>query len=172
MVSFTLQFDRKVFDEFSKQIAAAPTTMNIYAATTIRKEVENYVVRNLVNVVIPKPSYPLTWRSPKQRRYVMAKLRKEGNLPYRRKGDFQKRWKVTAIRDRSGSLVSVSNDSDITEFIAGSSADRQPMFPHWYHYEDILLKAEDLATDMAINGWFDIVEFGEVQPGSLRIRQR
>ena len=170
MVTFTVQYDKKVFEEFAAQVAAAPTTMNIYAATVIRQQVEAYVVRNLVTVNVPKPRYPLTWASQKQRRFVMAKLRKQGNLPYRRTGAFQKAWKVTAIRDRSSSLIAVSNDSGITEFLAGSSSVRQPMFPQWYHYEDVLLKAEDLATDLATNAWFDIVEYGSVQAGSLRGR--
>lgn len=169
MVSFTVQYDKKVFEEFAAQVAAAPTTMNIYAATTIRKQVDAYVTRKLINVSIPKPSYPLVWRSPRQRRFVMAKLRREGNLPYRRSGEFQKAWKVVAVRERGTSLITVSNDSGITEYLAGSSADRQPMFPHWYHYEDVLLEAEEIATDMAINGWFDIVQYGEVQAGSLRV---
>jgi hypothetical protein len=172
MVNFAVQYDKKVLDEFSKQVAAAPTTMNIYSTTVIRKEIENYVVRNLVTINVPKPRYPLAWRSPKQRRAVMAKLRKEGNLPSQRTGDLQRRWKVTAIRNRSDSLIAVSNDSEILEYVMGSSADRQPMFPQWPHYEDVLLKAEVLATDLAINAWFDIVEYGEVQSGSLRVSGR
>ncbi len=168
MVSYTLTYDKNVFAELTKAIADAPTTMNIYATTIIRKEVENYVVRNLVNVPIAKPTYPLVWKSAKQRRYVMAKLRREGNLPYRRTGAFQKAWKTQAVKDGSGSLLSVSNDSGITEYVAGSSSDRQPMFPQWYHYETVLLKAEDLATDLATNAWYDILSFGGVQAGSTR----
>jgi hypothetical protein len=171
MVSFTLEYDKKVFEELVAQVSAAPTTMNIYTTTVIRKEVDAFVIRKLVTANVPKPSYPLVWKSQKQRRFVMAKLRKEGNLPYRRTRKFQEGWKTNAIRDRSASILTVSNDSNITEFVAGSSADRQPMFPHWYHYEDVMLEAEELATDMAINAWFDIGEFGEVQPGSLRRRR-
>jgi hypothetical protein len=170
MVQFTVSYDKKVFEDLAKQVAAAPTTMNIYATRTIRMEVEKYVVRNLVNVTIPPPTIPLKWRSERQRKYVMAKLRKEGNLPYKRTGALQKAWKVSAAKEGGGSVIAVSNDSDIAEYVMGSSSDRQPMFPHWYHYEDILLKADDLATDMAINAWYDIVEFGDVQTGSLRIR--
>jgi hypothetical protein len=168
MVSYTLSYDKEVFSELAREIAAAPTTMNIYVTRTIQKEVENYVVRNLVNVSIPKPSYPLVWKSQKQRRYVMAKLRKEGNLPYRRTGAFQKAWKTAAVKDGAGSTLTVSNDSGITEYVAGSGPDRQPMFPQWYHYEDTLLKAEDLATDLATNAWYDILSFGSVQTGSTR----
>lgn len=167
---FTVSFDDTVFKELSQQIAAAPNTMNIYATRTIRKEVEAYVVRNLVTVSIRRPSYPLVWRSPKQRRAVMAKLRKKGNLPYQRSGELQKRWKVTSTSGRDSSIIAVDNDSEILEYVWGSTADRQPMFPQWGAYEDVLLKAEVLATDLATNAWFDIVEYGSVQSSSLSPR--
>jgi len=170
MVNFVVKYDPKVFNDFAKQVAAAPTTMNIYAATATRKQVEDYVVRELVNRPISKPTYPLKWKSEKQRKYVMAKLRKAGNLPYNRTGELQKGWKVTAVRDKSSSLIAVNHDSNIIEYVAGSSKDRQPMFPQWYHYEDTLLKAGDIASDLAVNAWFDIVEYGQVQSGSLRIK--
>jgi len=160
MVSFTVTYDKDVFEELQKEIAAAPTTMNIYVTRTIRKTVDDYVVRNLVNITIPKPSYPLQWRSPKQRRYVMWKLRKDDNLPFKRTGAFQKAWKTTSVNDRTSSILTVSNDSGITEYVAGSSADRQPMFPQWYHYEDVLLKAEEMATNLAIDAWYGILDQG------------
>lgn len=34
-------------------------------------------------------TYPVQWDSPKQLRYVIAKLRRENNLPYRRRGAYQ-----------------------------------------------------------------------------------
>lgn len=39
-------------------------------------------------------TYPIDWDSPKQRRFVMAKLRRENNLPYRRTGRYEASWKV------------------------------------------------------------------------------
>ncbi len=160
MVSFTVTYDKDVFDELQKEIAAAPTTMNIYVTRTIRKTVDDYIVRSLVNVTIPKPSYPLQWKSEKQRRFVMAKLRKAGNIPYKRTGAFQKGWKTTSVNDKTSSILTVSNDSGITEYVSGSSADRQPMFPQWYHYEDVLLKAEEMATNLAIDAWYGILDQG------------
>lgn len=38
------------------------------------------------------PKYPLRWKSQKQRKYVMAKLRKANNIPYRRTGRFENAW--------------------------------------------------------------------------------
>jgi len=42
-------------------------------------------------------TYPIQWDSDKQRRFVMAKLSEEGNLPYQRTGAYQRGWKVTSL---------------------------------------------------------------------------
>jgi hypothetical protein len=39
-------------------------------------------------------TYPVQWDSERQRRYVMAKLRKENNVPYRRTGLYAAGWKT------------------------------------------------------------------------------
>ena len=39
-----------------------------------------------------KPNYPLRWKSDKQRKYVMARLRKEDNLPYQRTNKLVEMW--------------------------------------------------------------------------------
>ena len=38
--------------------------------------------------------YPVQWDSEKQRRYVIAKLREEGNLPYTRTDAYRNGWKI------------------------------------------------------------------------------
>jgi len=42
-------------------------------------------------------TYPIQWDSEKQRRFVMAKLTKDNDLPYTRKGDYIQGWKKTPI---------------------------------------------------------------------------
>lgn len=39
-------------------------------------------------------TYPVQWDSEKQRRYVIAKLREEGNLPYSRTDAYRNGWKL------------------------------------------------------------------------------
>lgn len=50
-------------------------------------------------------TYPVQWDSDKQRRYVMAKLRSEGNLPYRRTDGYINGWRM----ERMPEGVSLSN---------------------------------------------------------------
>lgn len=42
-------------------------------------------------------TYPVQWDSEKQRRFVIAKLAAEGNLPYRRQNDYISRWKIAPM---------------------------------------------------------------------------
>lgn len=41
--------------------------------------------------------YPINWDSPKQKRFVLWKLSKEGNLPYRRSSKYRLGWKEKSI---------------------------------------------------------------------------
>ena len=42
-------------------------------------------------------TYPIQWDSERQRRYVISKLRAEGNLPYKRTGKYQRGWRITRL---------------------------------------------------------------------------
>lgn len=44
-------------------------------------------------------TYPVQWDSEKQRRYVIAKLREEGNLPYTRTDAYRNGWKLAKTPD-------------------------------------------------------------------------
>lgn len=43
-------------------------------------------------------SYPIDWDSPKQQRFVMWKLRKRGEIPYRRKDRYRLGWEMERVR--------------------------------------------------------------------------
>lgn len=82
-----------------------------------------------------KPTYPLKWRSQKQRRYVMAKLRREGNLPYQRSHNLARGWKVEVIYNPRSNVeitdIVIYNAVPYAKFVVGSPEYKQPMFPHW-----------------------------------------
>src|ERR1051326_8788812 len=48
--------------------------------------------------------YPIQWTSDKQRKFVMAKLREDNNLPYQRTGNLAKAWQVS----KQGSGLSIN----------------------------------------------------------------
>ena len=100
-----------------------------------------------------RPRYPLKWRSKKQLRFVMAKLRRERNIPYQRTGKLKRGWNVTTEKTPDGLIVSVENSTPYARFVTGalpvtSRSIRQPMFPHWYDAE--LIVSESLVSGEAL----------------------
>lgn len=118
------------------------------------------VVR-LRRTLVPRPNnqsdYPLTWRSERQRRYVMAKLRRENNLPYRRTGRMVGGWSARVRFTPRGGQLEVVNPSAVLDFVAGTGPARQPMFPRWYNYNEVLARAanEELAPLVA-RAWSEV----------------
>lgn len=62
-------------------------------------------------------TYPIRWDSLKQKIYVIAKLRRERNLPYKRTGAYEQAWKSEAI---TGGFM-VSNIGHKAVFMAGTA---------------------------------------------------
>ncbi len=56
-------------------------------------------VRTRMSENAPKPSYPIEWDSPKQKKKVLAMLRAEGNLPYKRRDKIRRGWELDQVTD-------------------------------------------------------------------------
>ena len=71
-------------------------------------------------IAIGDVTYPLDWQSDKQRRYVMAKLRRENNLPYRRTGEHTRAWEFVYKADANGAgVLTLRNRKKASRFIFG-----------------------------------------------------
>ncbi len=83
--------------------------------------------------VEPPPAgnfYPLRWRSAKERRFVIAELRREGNLPYQRTHELIRGWRVVIEDfDRGSGALSAYNTSYKAISVYGDyDTPRHPMF--------------------------------------------
>jgi hypothetical protein len=87
----------------------------------------------------------------------MAMLRKNDNLPYRRTGELSASWFVK-VTGGINPVIEVGNSSPYIDFVAGGPPERQPMFPRWYSYPDILLEEEQTITDAVIDLWGQILD--------------
>lgn len=71
-----------------------------------------------------KPTYPINWDSDNQRRFVMAKLRLEGNLPYVRSDAYVNGWTIETTDNGNGSTL--RNPTPGALYISGGAkGDRQ-----------------------------------------------
>lgn len=123
------------------------------------REVRPFVSQRIDKTLRRDPGpvrYPIQWTSDKQRRYVMAKLRKEGNLPYKRTWRYVKGWRVRANYKHGLTSIAVYHEDEVADFIGGR---RQQQ----YHHNTGWANAADTLQDLA----FDVEDF--VQAGLARV---
>jgi hypothetical protein len=100
--------------------------------------------------------YPILWTSERQRRYVMAKLRRENNLPYKRTGKLLRDWRIDILRIENGIGFSVNNQNPAAKYVIG---DRQQQFhlnTGWYQVDDKVIELSEYATNQLIDAWYSI----------------
>ncbi|MGB1285113.1 MAG: hypothetical protein ACPG7F_01155 [Aggregatilineales bacterium] len=169
MTNFAFQIDvpPALFADVLEAIDRAPKTMNTFIEQSLKPDMARRVLPQL-QVDPPRPRYPLRWKSPKQRRYVMMILRKRAtnkdDIRYRRTGRLIAGWDVETETDNQGGLIAVTHPWDGVEYVVGGGSRRQPMFPHWYNLDDILLEEQARAEDALTDTWFTILD---AKPGTF-----
>lgn len=103
-----------------------------------------------------KPKYPIRWTSARQRRAVMAKLRKAGNLPYQRTHELSRGWRVEYTETADGGILTARNDSQIASFVEWTDQQGFHKDTGWLYAPDILDKWSEIATDRLIDTWWVI----------------
>lgn len=117
-----------------QQVAALlPLDVERYA----KRELRPFVSQRIDKTLRREPPTPfqqsggqlpyIRWTSERQRRYVMAKLRREGNIPYQRSHQYAGGWHVTG--DYANGLTSIDvwhdpypgdDGEDVVQFVGGS----------------------------------------------------
>ena len=72
-------------------------------------------IKSRMSANAPKVRYPIDWDTQKQKRFVLAKLSQEGNLPYRRRGKTQRAWMLTALPEG----YRLANEEEAAFFVFG-----------------------------------------------------
>jgi len=67
-----------------------------------------------------KVKYPIEWTSEKQRRFVMAKLRAENNLPYQRTGRKPYGWQMNVEASGGTVTIVIRNIWNAARFVFGA----------------------------------------------------
>jgi hypothetical protein len=78
-------------------------------------------IKTRLSQTAPKPTTPINWDSEKQRKFVLAKLRKEHNLPYKRTGKTQRGWVLSALEDG----YRLANEESAAFFVFGDMFKRK-----------------------------------------------
>lgn len=70
----------------------------------------------------PRVAYPIQWTSEKQRKKVMATLREENNLPYRRTGALEAANRYYAVQTPDGATLILENTSPYSKYVYGGAS--------------------------------------------------
>jgi hypothetical protein len=101
------------------------------------------------------PRYPIRWKSAKQRRYVMAKLRREGNLPYKRTGDLLRAYDVQVVQQSpTNAIFEVINTDPKARFVVGDDAQPMHLDSGWVQIADVVSNADLELQDILIDAYF------------------
>ncbi len=153
---YKVTLDDDVIEAIDKALRKAPKKMRV-ALSTAKKNTERLLNATLKSPQ-PPPRYPLKWKSERQRRAFFATRGFGHGIPYNRTNRLINAWRVQIVSDDEGGLLEVVNDTPYLDYVASGSSVRQPMFPQWYNYDDVLLKAEKNAQDTIIEAWYNILE--------------
>lgn len=101
------------------------------------------------------PRYPLVWTSERQRRYVLAKLRRENNLPYRRTGRLAAGYKVIVVYTPATiTMIEVRHDSPVPHvYVKGLKQQKMHTYTGWDRDSETIefyseLMADEVETDL------------------------
>jgi hypothetical protein len=140
----SLDGDRKWVTEYSKSVEEA--TQAAY-----RKHKQGLI--DEISAYPRKRSGPVRWKSNAQRIAVMAKLRAEGNLPYRRSGQFGRNWSFDLKRMNDEMLMTLVNKSYFAAFVVGEFTRTPSILQQPFHQDTGWLIAEKLRRK-----WFERIK--------------
>jgi hypothetical protein len=155
MISATVQLDLDVLNAVSEDARAAPARMRREMGLVARGATAQVIIVELSREP-GKPIYPLLWTSQRQRKFVMAKLRREGNIPYTRTHHQSQGWRVVlgSLTGEFGGVILVENDAPGSQFVQGEW--QQRYLNQWPLARLVIRAHEEELQDEAIAAWYRV----------------
>jgi hypothetical protein len=150
-----------VIEAMNSQLEASPMLMQRSYRRAMVRVGQNALSE--LSVEPGTPHYPLLWKSARQRRFVMALLREQGNLPYQRTHMLSESWRYLIDDLESGGEFSVFNTDPTARYVIGDDAQPYHLETGWTQAAPVLMRYMELAESVAVDTWFTIVdEFGGI----------
>lgn len=108
-----------------------------------------------------KPSYPIRWKSDRQRRAFFATNGFGKGIPTQRSGKLQEGWVVDFEGSDFEDTVEVRNNTPYARYVQGDDAQPFHLDTGWPQAAPIVSDFADDLEDALINTWFAITEFSE-----------
>jgi len=161
MIRMSAQTESGILDAIQRNLADAPNTLGVIGQRVASGPTAQSILRQL-KTEPGTPKYPIRWTSEKQRRYVMWKLRKENNLPYRRTHKLSQSWRVVALIPAAGvAQILLRNDTPYATFVQGGDQQGFHKDTGWKRLDtDVLPNYRQQLTAEYLKLWSDAVTRG------------
>lgn len=158
MYSVNLIVDADILDAIAEGVRKTPGLMNTAMKRQLGRVRRPFLQELMFEPPILTPAnYPLRWKSARQRKFVMAKLRREGNLPYQRTHGMVNSWEVVfAINNDGGSFIA-SNDDPSQIYVTGDWMQPMHIDNGWMPVAPVIVKYEMMLNDQLIEIWYTVV---------------
>lgn len=156
MIRATANTQPGVLDAIRRELADSPRKIGEIAQKVARSRSAQAMLVDL-KTEPGKPTYPLRWKSERQRRFVMAKLRRENNLPYRRTHDLSRAWRIVALIPELGvAEIILVNDTPYAQFVQGQYQQPYHIDTGWQNVQTINTRYASAITGEYLQEWNNV----------------
>lgn len=158
MIRVAAQTRPGVLDAIKRELADSPRKVGEIAQKVAKSPPAQAMLVDL-KTEPGKPTYPLRWKSQRQRRYVMAKLRRENNLPYKRTHDLSRAWRIAAFVPELGvAEIILINDTPSAQFVQGKYQQPFHIDTGWQNVQTVNLRYESAITGEYLQEWNNVFD--------------
>lgn len=156
MSKYSMVFEQDILDAVRAGAKDAPRKMRRELGKIARGPTAQALIRALATEP-GRPRYPLRWKSARQRRYVMAMLRRAGNIPYRRTHRLAQGWRVVLDSIQEGyGVFRVENNDRAVQFVQGDYAQPYHLDTGWPQAAPMIRAYDERFTSEVIDAWWRV----------------
>lgn len=158
MIKVTFAIDDDILDAFKDAAQKAPKL----TATAFNRSTARLRSQMLAELQKEPPVWKgkRRWKSPRQKIAVIIKLRKAGNLPYKRTHKLIKGWRVLLVMSEKGGMFSLENAVPYGRFVQGDDAQPMHLDSGWRQVALVVAKYRPKVEEVLVATWFTVVDPG------------
>ena len=145
-----------ILDAIQDTAVSAPGKMRTAYRRAV-KRLRTSILRSL-KVEPKKPTYPLRWKSKKQRAAYFATNGFGHGIPYQRTGKLLNSYDVQLLEDPNGAILRVVNSDPKAEFVIGDFAQPFHLDTGWVQMAEVISDARVEAEEVLIQTWYTVTD--------------
>lgn len=156
-----VEIDTVVFDDIADKATNGPKEFFVIYGNAVSAIGNQTVV--ILSTEPGKPKYPIRWTSERQRRFVMAKLKRMGQIPWIRTHKYSEAWEWFAKSTQTGGLFVIENTAKtskgepLEQYVQGIHQQGFHQDTGWISTGPVLQKAGQEAELLLITSWLDFM---------------